>query len=385
MKTFSEISHIGYDNKLKYKIGKLNFESGVQYKYYYLFPQEFEMRQSDLNYPDVSYGKNAAHYLSVFTSATLNFVPRLTLEPGIRYNFFYSEIAKTNKSKDFHSVDFRLFGKFQVGKNQSIRATYSYNNQYVSKLFPSSTGLPTDFWVAASSEIKPLSGNEVSLGYYQSFLNGILEISSDAYFRTMKNVVEYNQNFIDNDNTVFTEKILFGKGRAYGIEFMLKANYRKFSGWLSYSLGRSERKFGEINNGEFFPARHDRTHDLSVTGTYVLNRKWDFSLTQVYATGNAYTAPTSWYFIGNTPVKEYGKYNAQRLPHYNRTDIGVNFWYKKDNGINLSIYNVFVVHNPLYVSLRINEVEDEKGRIVVSMKKHVLFTIMPSISWRFKF
>ena len=383
--TFSEISSIGYDNNMKYKIGKHYFESGVQYKYYHLLPQEFEMRQSDLISPDVSYGKNTAHYLSVFASATLNFIPRLTLEPGIRYNFFYSEIDKTNKTKDFHSADFRLFSKFQIHKNQSVRATFSHNNQYVSKLFPSSTGLPTDFWVAASNEILPLSSNDVSLGYYQSFLNGILELSSDAYFRSMKNVVEYNQNFIDNDNSIFTEKIRFGRGRAYGIELMLKANYKKISAWLSYSLGRSERKFAEINNGEYFPARHDRTHDLSFTGTYTLNKKWDFSITQVYATGNAYTAPTSWYFIGNTPVKEYGKHNAQRLPHYNRTDIGINFWYKKDNGINLSIYNIFVVRNPLYVSLRVNEVEDAKDRIVVSMKKHTLFTIMPSISWRFKF
>ena len=386
VETFSNIANAGYDNKLRHKIGEFYFESGIQYKYYRLFPKELkENHEFDFIFPDISYGKNTAHYLSLFTATKLYFVQRLTLEPGIRYNFFYSKIDKSDKSKDFHSVDFRLLSRFQLNENQCFRATLSHNNQYVSKLFPSSIGIPTDFWVAASSEIRPLSSNEFSLGYYQSLRHGMFELSSDVYFRTLKNAAEYNQNFIENDDRIFTEKILFGKGRAYGIEFMLKKNYGKFSGWLSYSLGRSERKFNEINQGTYFPATHDRTHDFSFTGTYSLSEKWNFSLTQVYATGNAYTAPTSWYFIENTPVKEYGRYNAQRLPDYNRTDIGINYWFKKDNGINLSIYNLFVIHNPLYVNLRMHSVEDEKDKIVISMKKNTLFTIMPSISWIFKF
>ena len=383
--TFSKIVSLGYDNKLNYVIKNLPFESGVQYKHYQLFPQEFDMRKSGLIFQDVSFGQNDAHSLALFTTTTLNFFSRLILEPGIRYNFFHSELSTLETNKNFHHLDFRLFARYQLSELQFLRATLSRNSQYVSKLFPSSAGLPTDFWVAASSEMKPQYGSEISFGYYHAFSDGMYELSSDIYFRNTTNSVEYNQNFIENDNAPFTERVLLGTGRAYGIELMLKKNFGHFSGWLSYSLGRSERKLSEINNGETFPARHDRTHDFSFTGNYHFNEKWDLSFTQILATGNAYTAPTSWYFINNTPVKEYGKYNNARLPYYHRTDIGLNYWFKKDNGINLSVYNLFAIKNPLYVNLVVNQVEDAKDRVNITMKKRSLFTIMPSIGWRFKF
>ena len=385
LKNFSKISNFGYNNKVNYRLKNIPFESGVQYKYYQLYPQEFEKSQSGLQQPDIAFGENIAHNVSIFTSTTLNLLPQLTLESGIRYDYFHSLISRTEKEKDFHSLDFRLFGRYRLSEMQTIRATLSKNTQYVSKLFPSSTGLPIDFWVAASSEIRPQHGIETSLGYYQAIANGMFEISSDVYFRKMNDVMEYNQNFIENENILFTEKIMFGTGWAYGIELMLKKNIGKLTGWLSYSLGRSERRFSEINNGEIFPAKHDRTHDLALTTNYVFNEKWDFSLTQIYATGNPYTVPTSWYFISNMPVQEYGKYNASRLPDYNRTDISVNYWFKENNGINFSIYNVFAVRNPLYISLSVQEVEDRKDKLRLTMRKKTLFTIMPSISWKFKF
>ena len=385
IKNFSNISTVGYNNKVHYRLKKIPFESGVQYKYYQLYPQEFEKLQSGLEHSDASFGENTTHNMSLFTSATLTLIPRLTLEPGIRYDYFHSLISRTGKEKDFHSVDFRLFGRYRLNEMQTVRATLSRNTQYVSKLFPSSAGLPLDFWVAASNEIRPQRGSEVSLGYYLAVADGMFDFSSDIYFRKMNNVMEYNQNFIENENRIFTEKVMFGTGHAYGIELMLKKNIGKLTGWLSYSLGRSERQFPEINDGEIFPAKHDRTHDLALTTNYVFNEKWDFSLTQIYATGNPYTVPTSWYFISNIPVQEYGKYNASRLPNYNRTDVSVNYWFKENNGINFSIYNVFAIHNPLYVSLSVKEVKGEKDKLRLEMRKRTLFTIMPSVSWKFKF
>ena len=385
IKSFSNISSLGYNSKVDYRLKKIPFESGIQYKYYQLYPQEFEKSQSGLQHPDIAFGENNAHNVSVFTSATLTLMSQLTLETGIRYDYFHSLIARTQKEKDFHSVDFRLSGRYRLNEMQIVRATFSQNTQYVSKLFPSSTGLPTDFWVAASSEIRPQRGNEVSFGYYQAVFDGVFDFSSDIYYRKMNNVMEYNQNFIESESSVFTEKVMFGTGWAYGIELMLKKNVGKLTGWLSYSLGRSERRFPEINDGEIFPAKHDRIHDFALTTNYALNEKWDFSLTQIYATGNPYTVPTSWYFISNMPVQEYGKYNASRLPNYNRTDISVNYWFKENNGINFSIYNVFARHNPLYVSLSVEEVEGRKDKLRLMMRRRTLFTIMPSISWRFKF
>ncbi|NDV45615.1 hypothetical protein D0T49_00915 [Paludibacter sp. 221] len=384
IKTFSEIQRIAYQGSMNYSLWSVPFATGVKYQYNELYPQDFETLTSDFAFPDISFGRNDAHNITAFLSARLNLIPRLTLEPGLQYNFFVSRIDKLATQKDFHHVDFRLFGKYNINDEQFLRGTLSHNSQHVIKLFPSNSGLPTDFWVAASSEIKPQYSNEFSLGYYRTLSDGMFEFSADVYFRTMKNLVEYNQNFIEVDNEMFSRRVFTGNGKAYGVEFMVKKNYGKFTGWLSYSLGRSERKFADIDDGQVFPAKHDRTHDLSFAGTYVFNDKWDVSLIHVLATGNAYTSPTSWYFVNNMPVKEYGKYNNARLPVYNRTDVGLNYWFKKDNGINISIYDVFAVHNPMYVSLQVKQVEGTND-VKVLMKKRTLFTIIPSISWKFKF
>ena len=385
VQTRSRITTAGYSGKLHFRLAGLPWEGGVQYRLHRLFPQEFDKWQGDLFPANLSYGMNRAHEASAFLGTKLELFRRLTLEPGVRYTFFHSALPARDVSKGFHSVDARLAARYRLTDTQYLRATFSRNTQYIGKLFPSSTGLPTDFWVAASPGVLPQHGVEASAGYYCALLDGMLEVSADLYYRSMRNVAEYNHNFIENDPRPFTETLLFGRGQAYGLELMLKKNYGNFTGWLSYTLGRSERRFPGIDNGRPFPARHDRTHDLSLTGTYTLNAHWDFSLTQVFATGNAYTAPSSWYFIGNTPVKEYGPYNGSRLPAYNRTDLGINYWFKPGNGINLSVYNLFAIHNPLYVILQVSEVGDSPGQVALRMKRRALFTIMPSISWRFRF
>lgn len=383
--TLSRITTAGYNGRVHFHIGTLPMQGGLQYRFHQLYPQEFDKRQSDLLSPDLSFGENHAHEASAFLGTELRLNARLSMEPGIRYTLFRSVAAKQGSTKNFQSIDFRLFARYRLTETQYLRATFSRNTQYIFKLFPSSTGLPTDFWVASSAHIRPQKGMETSAGYYRAFLDGMIELSADLYFRSMHDVAEYNQNFIENDSRLFTERLVFGDGRAYGLELMLKKNYGRFTGWLAYTLGRSERRFPDIDNGQTFPARHDRTHDLSFTGTYTLNKHWDFSLTQVFATGNAYTAPTSWYFIGNMPVKEYGPYNGSRLPAYNRTDIGINYWFKPDNGLNLSIYNLLAVANPLYLTLNVQEVPEQPGKLVISLRKRTLFTVMPSISWRFRF
>jgi hypothetical protein len=182
----------------------------------------------------------------------------------------------------------------------------------------------------------------------------------------------------------YSDDILTGNGRAYGLEIILKKNYGKLTGWVSYTLGRSERTFDAINQGKTFPARFDRRHDLSLAASYTFNEKWEASFVYVYATGNAYTLPSSWYFINNMPVKEYGDYNSARMPAYNRTDLSLNYWYRKGNGFNFSIYNLFMINNPVYIFMNVKQNEDT-GNIQVSVKQKKLYTIVPSVSWRFKF
>lgn len=384
IKLTSNISDVSYKNKFSFKIKELPFDLGINYTHYSVAPYDLHIINSGIMLNSVKEDEIAADYISTYASTSLRFFDKLLVKPGLRYNYFASKLNTENRSKQFNSIDLRLHLQYKLNDTFFLRASYSHNNQYINKLTPSSVGLPSDFWITASSQIRPQYGDEFSAGAYHTFNDGMFEISGDVFYRAMNDVTQFNYNFIENENISFVDKILYGDGRAYGMELMLKKNYGRITGWVSYALGKSERRFDEINEGTYFPAKFDRRHDLSATFNYKINTCWDLSLTQIYATGNVYTQPTSWYFINNLPVKEYTEYNNARLPDYNRTDIGVNYWFKKDNGLNFSIYNMFFVQNPLYIFLDIKQKKDsENARLRIKHK--TIFRIIPSISWNFKF
>jgi hypothetical protein len=384
----SEVQDVGYKNKLSVSLDNIKIEGGLQYTYHSVLPQETETYNSEIIFDVENVGRNEAHDLAAFVSSELRIVPRLFIEPGLRYNFYSSKINRKNQRKNFQNIDYRFSSRYQLSGSQFLRAGFSYNTQYMTKLTPSSIGLPTDFWISASKDILPQKGQEYSLGYYQSVDNNKYEISTDIYYRKMKNVSEFNQNFMNVSQNVFTEDILYGKGRSYGFEIMVKKNTGRVTGWISYSWGKSDRNFEGIENGRTFPAKYDRRHDFSATAMYAFNKRWDISMAQIYATGNTYTLPTSWYFMNGMPVKEYGKYNNALMPDYIRTDVSVNYWFKKDNGLNFSIYNMFMVKNPIYVFITLDNKPSggsDEERFSVKVKKKTFFPFVPSFSWNFKF
>lgn len=386
IKLQSQIEDFSYKNKFSFSVARIPVNTGINYTYHQIKPHNLKLMNSGVVTNSVIEKEINAHDFSAFFSLTYNPLPKLSLKPVLRYNIFNSKTGGRRESKTFHSLDVRLSARYQLHENIFLRGNYSHNNQYVNKLTPSSVGLPTDFWIASTGELKPQQGDEVSLGYYHILLNGSIEFSADVYYRKMRNLTQFDYNFIENDNSSFVDKIFYGTGRAYGLELMLKKNFGRLSGWVGYTLSKSDRTFALINGGKSFPARYDRTHDFSATANYKFSSRWDLSLTQIYATGNTYTQPTSWYFINNLPVKEYTKYNNARMPDYNRTDIGVNYWLKKDCGFNFSIYNMFAIKNPVYVFMVIKQdVKNGNDNIELEMKKKNLYTIIPSISWNFKF
>ena len=207
----------------------------------------------------------------------------------------------------------------------------------------------------------------------------------------MSNQMEYKSTLFDlfNQQYILEKSINYGKGKAYGAEFMFKKNSGKFNGWISYTLGWSKRYFPAIRDGNAFPAKHDRRHDLSVVASYKLNDKWDFSSVFVYATGNAFTMPQSIYMLEGNIVKEYGKYNGARMPAYHRLDISVNYWFFKqknrESGLNFSVYNAYKRNNPIYIFVVAKPSEQGNDQIRIKQKNKRLYDIIPSISWTFKF
>ncbi len=375
---FSDITDWGYKNNYTFRIGEIALQTGIQYTRHDIQPQSADMQNLNMVFQGRETEPNLAHDFSTFLSGRLFLWERLTADLGIRYNLF------APNSKTFHSIDPRLSFRYRIKENQYLRTSYTRQNQYVNLLSPSSVGIPTDFWICATDQIKPQSGNAFSAGYYQTFAEDMYEFSADIYFRTLSGVTEYDQNLTGAYDQPFTAGIMYGKGKAYGLEILLKKNYGKFTGWIAYTLGHSDRTFDGINRGKTFPAEYDRLHDLSVVTSYTFNPRWDLSVVCVYASGNAYTLPSSWYFINNNPVKQYGSYNGARMPDYNRTDLSLNYWFKKDNGINFSVFNIFMVNNPVYIFMNVRQ-DPDKGTIFVDVKRKKLATIVPSVSWRFKF
>lgn len=379
----SSIQTLGYKNNYKRLISKMELNTGISYVYSIIEPNKKRIVNSGLEMNPAKEGQINTHDFSLFFTGKIKFFNKLAIEPGIRYNIFHTYTDLTRESKTYQSIDVRLNMQYELDSDKFMRSGYSHNNQYINKLTPSNVGLPTDFWIGATKQIKPQSGDEVSIGYYQYLNNGYWEFSLDTYYRKLKDVTEFDYNFAEDENISYVDKIHYGRGRSYGIEFMFKKNYGKLTGWISYALGKSERKFEHINDGKYFPSHFDRTHDLSISLSNKFSAKFDASLSYVYATGNTYTQPTSWYFINNSPIKEYSKYNNARMPDYSRVDLSLNYWFSDKNGLNFSLYNMLAQNNPIYIFMKVKQ--HENGYIDVHPKKKRLYTIIPSISWNFKF
>ncbi|MNK32575.1 TonB-dependent Receptor Plug Domain protein [compost metagenome] len=377
----SFVKDFGFTNSVRYSFKNIPFESGFQYAYHNLQPQKVNVENFTTinnNSQDIINANDAA----VFTTAKPRIFENLTADLGLRINYYASG------ADSYLHFQPRVVFNYVPNEKYSFYVSYNRQYQYLSLITTSSVGIPTDFWIASSDGIKPQSSNEFSIGSSQNITRNWTS-SLGGFYRSMKNLLEYPYGITQfNEITTFKNDMYVGKGKAYGLEMMLKKSNGKFSGWLSYTLSWSDRNFDELNNGKTYFAKYDRRHNLSLVGMYDLNSKWNFGITQLFSSGNRFTMPTSWYFINNNPVKEYSGYNNAQMPNYIRTDIAANYYFiktaKKESALNFSIYNTFNIANPIYVVLDV-EVNENKDKVVVTQKEKVLYRILPSISWRFKF
>ncbi|MGE6354161.1 TonB-dependent receptor plug domain-containing protein [Flavobacterium sp. NPDC079362] len=378
----SYVKDFGFNNAFRYSIKSVPVESGVQYVHHNLQPQKVNIENLTDNNTTQNNIINADE-AAVFTTIKPKLTNRLNAELGLRINYYTS-----GSNDSYLHFQPRVLLNYIANEKYSFYGSYNRQYQYLSLITTSSVGIPTDFWIASSEGIKPQSSDEFSIGSNQNISKNISS-SLGGFYRSMKNLLEYPYGITQfNEITTLKNDLLVGKGKAYGLEMMLRKNNGKFTGWLSYTLSWSDRNFDELNNGKTYFAKYDRRHNLSVVGMYDLNPKWNFGITQIFSSGNRFTMPTSWYFINNNPVKEYSEYNNAQMPNYIRTDLSVNYFFvktnKKESALNFSIYNTFNIDNPIYVILDV-KVNNDKNTVIVKQEKKVLYRILPSISWRFKF
>lgn len=297
------------------------------------------------------------------------------------------------KGKNYNSYDPRLSMRYLVSDKLTLSASYSQIQQYLHLLANSGIGMPTDLWVPANEKAKPENATQITSGFNYKLPYSSLVLSIEGYYKIMNNLISYKEGVSFMSDKSWEEKIeTEGIGKAYGIEFMLRKDYGKLTGWLAYTWSKNLRKFENINTNKFYNYVYDKTHDCNIILSYKINDNFRFSATWTYTTGNALTLPVGKIkiklpdgqssYISDSYAHVYEGKNTFRLNNYHRLDIGLNYEKKKNkhiNSWNFSILNLYNKMNPSYYEYQ----QEEDGRIKLLQISE--FPIMPSLSYSIKF
>jgi len=323
---------------------------------------------------------------------------------GLRYSIFssigpgtiytYDEVADVvdsvsyPKGKIYHTFagfEPRLLLNYIINDSSSIKTSYARTRQYVHLLSNTTSSTPFDLWVPSNINILPEIADQYTLGYFRNFKNNMFETSVELYYKTLQNQIDYRNgaNLILNNKV--EAQLVFGKGLSYGVEFYVRKKYGKLTGWVSYTLSKTQRQFNEINGGRTFLAKQDRPNNISVVGMYEINPRLNFSATWVYYNGNAVTFPSGRYLVDGNVVPLYSERNGYRMPDYHRFDIGLTWTNKKtekfESSWNFSVYNVYARENAYAINFQV----DPNNPLKMQAVQLSLFRIVPSITYNFKF
>lgn len=360
---------------------------------------ESESSVKELDFTQKNAWENAAYFSHEYKPSGL-----LGFEYGVRLSSFsllgpgdfytYNTNGETTDTATYKSNEFvktyfniepRFAANYILNEKSSLKFAYGRNTQNLHLLSNSTSGNPTDLWIPSSNNVKPEIADQLSLGYFRNFKDNTYEFSTEVYYKYLQNQIDYKDGAELRFNEFAESQLLFGTGRAYGIEFFLKKKYGKLNGWIGYTLARTEKKIEGINNGEYYPAKQDRTHDISIVGIYELSKKWTLSATWVYYTGNAVTFPSGKYEINGQVVNYFTERNGYRMPNYHRLDIGATWQRKKtekfESSWNFSLYNAYGRENAYTITFQQDLNDPTKTQAVQT----TLFRWVPSITYNFKF
>jgi hypothetical protein len=338
----------------------------------------------------------------------------LKVSYGLRYSHF-SHIGKFNRYilddklhiidsvkyksgemvKQFNYVEPRFAARFLIDSNTSIKTSYTLNYQYLHQISLATISLPTDVWMPSTAFMKPQAGHQVSLGVFRNFYKNMFETYIDAYYKQMRNLSEYKEGLDFSFLQVNPDQIVTqGKGYSWGIEFFIQKNRGWFTGFIGYTLSYTKRKFTDLNEQQWFWAKYDRRHDVSINLNFeVVRNKLSISAVWVFASGNTMTIPTGYYLFNGNIITEYSERNAYRMPPYHRLDLSINWNIVKrkhfETGLNFSVYNLYNQKNPFFIFYETTTKFDTEADppvfdMTTKAYKMSLFHINPSITWNFK-
>ena len=295
--------------------------------------------------------------------------------------------------KSFINLEPRFSVAYQLNESSSLKGSYNRMTQYLHLLSNTSSPTPLDVWAPSGKYIQPQLLDQVALGYFKSFNENTYSLEVETFYKTIQNRIDYIDGANLIANNAIEQVILNGEAQAYGLEILLRKNEGKIRGWLSYTLSRSEQRTPGrtpeepgINNGNWYSTPWDKTHDISLTGSYDLTDKWTFASNFLYQTGIPATFPNGQYSYNGVVVPTYEARNSSRLPAYHRLDISAIYTPKPNSTKRFrsewvfGIYNVYNRMNAASISFRQNTQTGINEAVKLS-----IFGIVPSVTYNFRF
>ncbi|MEM9822570.1 MAG: TonB-dependent receptor [Bacteroidota bacterium] len=416
---------------LKYDLGyylndKLTLNFGVSGIYYNINPGLLNPLDSTSPIVSEKLDDKFAFESAAYLSAEHKITDQLTAQYGLSYSYFsrmgaqslneyesnlpvvynsdlgiyergtvigQTDFTSGSNIKTFGNIEPRLALSYQLNSHTSVKASYNRNAQYLHLISNTTSATPLDVWAPSGKYIAPQIADQYAVGYFKNFDSNRYALEVEAYYKIVDGRVDYIDGAeLIAQNTIETE-ILQGESRAYGMEFLLRKNTGKITGWLAYTLSKAEQRAvgglaggPGINNGLWYNTVFDRTHDLSLTATYQLNGKWRFGANFIFQTGRPVTYPDGQFRYNGLSIASYANRNTNRLPAYHRLDISATLTPRKNKNRKwdgewvFSIYNVYNRRNAASISFSQNT-----GTALNEATRTAIFGIIPSVTYNFKF
>ena len=325
----------------------------------------------------------AADELSVHGQYEFDLNTKTRLNAGMRISSGWI------RGSDYINAEPRLSFRRALRENEAVKLSYSRMVQYLHRISNSAISAPTDIWYPVTDSIRPQTSHQVALAYQRKLKKPAIYFSVEAYYKTMNHLIGYEEGTNLFFNTDFESKLIQGRGRAYGLELLLKKESGKFSGWLSYTLSWSRRQFDEINTGTWFPSRYDRRHNGSVVMQYAFTKRFSLSMVWEFISGARFTPVIGQYVVfapslsGVDLIPLYSGINSVKLADAHRLDVGMKFRSKPTRKFQwhwfAGVYNVYNRANPVGINI-VQDKEDNSLRY----EQPGLFGLLPFISYGFK-
>ena len=296
--------------------------------------------------------------------------------------------SKGEVIKSFTYPEPRFSMAYQLDSDQSFKLSYNRMAQYLHLISNTNSPTPIDVWAPSGKYIDPQLLDQVAVGYFKIFDNNRYNLEVEAFYKTIQNRLDYIDGAELIANDAIEQILLTGQARAGGLEVLFRKNEGKLTGWIAYTLSRSEqqtpgRTSSEvgINYGNWYATPYDKTHDISITTNYDLNKRWNLNANFIYQTGQPITYPNAQYQFSGFSIPNFESRNSSRLPAYHRLDVSAVYSPKKRSGEWVfGIYNFYNRKNA--ASIRFQE-NLETGRN--EALRLTIFGIIPSITYNFKF